>query len=373
VFPWLGYHGRWGERRSGFYDAPTGPNAKSQWIAPLTWANDNWRSKSFALAGGRSLGPTATKFFCGAVSTASSALILVALHQWESVAVVLLILAFLAWLATRTQWQPEAAELRQERPWGSLVTAAARTYRANVGLFLRIGAIFLVLGVVAAVLQYLVFRVSGLSSLVDSFGASNGFTETIVLGFGFVINLLGLTIVQAACARAVLELDADGHASAEDAYRETLQRLRPLLGGLLLAALAVAILDLTVVGLPLAIWLTIRWSLLAQTVALEDESATGSLRRSARLVRGHWWRTATLTIFVTGLALALGPLVGTLLLFATDASFDVVNIASDLVYVVVLPFAALATTYLYFDLAARSVVRADRKAAARHRDRLEPG
>jgi hypothetical protein len=49
----------------------------------------------------------------------------------------------------------------------------------------------------------------------------------------------------------------------------------------------------------------------------------------------------------------LGPLVGALLLFLTSASFDVVNLVSDFVYVFSLPFAALATTYLYFDLLAR--------------------
>lgn len=95
------------------------------------------------------------------------------------------------------------------------------------------------------------------------------------------------------------------------------------------------------------------WSLLAQAVALEDETTTGSLRRSSRLVRGQWWRTASLTVFVTGVALLLGPFVGALLLSATTASFDVVNLVSDLVYVVALPFAAIATTYLYFDLLSR--------------------
>jgi hypothetical protein len=70
-------------------------------------------------------------------------------------------------------------------------------------------------------------------------------------------------------------------------------------------------------------------------------------------VRGHWWRVASVTVFVTGIALLLGPLVGTLLLFATSASFDFVNLVSALVYVLALPFAAITTTYLYFDLAVR--------------------
>jgi hypothetical protein len=36
----------------------------------------------------------------------------------------------------------------------------------------------------------------------------------------------------------------------------------------------------------------------------------------------------------------------TLLLFATSASFDFVNVTSDVVYVIALPFAPIATTYL---------------------------
>jgi hypothetical protein len=53
---------------------------------------------------------------------------------------------------------------------------------------------------------------------------------------------------------------------------------------------------------------------------------------------------------VTVIALLLGPLVGTLLLFVTNASFNFINLVSSLVYTVVLPYAAIASTYLYFDL-----------------------
>jgi hypothetical protein len=42
--------------------------------------------------------------------------------------------------------------------------------------------------------------------------------------------------------------------------------------------------------------------------------------------------------------------VGTLLLFASSASFNFINLISGAVYVFVLPFAAIASTYLYFDL-----------------------
>jgi hypothetical protein len=60
---------------------------------------------------------------------------------------------------------------------------------------------------------------------------------------------------------------------------------------------------ITVVGLPFAIYNFIRWSLFAEVCVLEDRSARWSLRPSAELIRGHWWRTFGLTLFV-GAALA---------------------------------------------------------------------
>lgn len=58
----------------------------------------------------------------------------------------------------------------------------------------------------------------------------------------------------------------------------------------------------------------------------------------------------SITLFVTGVGLLLGPLLGTLLLFATSASFDFINLVSAVVYVFALPLVAITTTYLYFDL-----------------------
>jgi hypothetical protein len=71
------------------------------------------------------------------------------------------------------------------------------------------------------------------------------------------------------------------------------------------------------------------------------------------LVRGHWWRLATFTLVVTGGGLLLGPLIGGLLLLGTTAAFNVVNVIAGLVYVVTLPYVAIATTYMYYDLRTR--------------------
>jgi hypothetical protein len=77
------------------------------------------------------------------------------------------------------------------------------------------------------------------------------------------------------------------------------------------------------------------------------------LRRSGRLVGRHWAKAGSLVLVVAGIGLLLGPVVGTLLLLLTSASFDFVNLLSGLIYVFTLPFVAVVTTYVYFDLLVR--------------------
>jgi hypothetical protein len=157
------------------------------------------------------------------------------------------------------------------------------------------------------------------------------------------------------------ELDAGGRPTPLRAYRRVLARVPTIVGGTVVALVVLILLDLTVVGIPFSIWLLVRWSLLAQVVELEGCSVLGSLRRSSELVSGHWWRVASISVVTTGLALLLGPFLGALLLLVSDASFDVVNVVAGLVYTVTLPFAAIATTYVYYDLLVRDrLAEADR-------------
>jgi hypothetical protein len=62
----------------------------------------------------------------------------------------------------------------------------------------------------------------------------------------------------------------------------------------------------------------------------------------------------------SGIALALGPVVGIVLIFATDAPLALVNIVSGLVYALAMPFVALTTAYVYHDAVVRE--RLDRPA-----------
>ena len=120
-----------------------------------------------------------------------------------------------------------------------------------------------------------------------------------------MLTLLALALVQAACARAIAEIDA-----GREPWRP--RRLPPGVRQRLGAAraLAVAVAVVTVLGisiflLPVAIWLAVRWALLVPAVELEEQPrwarcaaalartpavAEGRHARGGRRRRSRSWR-----------------------------------------------------------------------------------
>jgi hypothetical protein len=231
-------------------------------------------------------------------------------------------------------------------------------YAGRPMLFLGIGVLFIPLGILISVVQALVLGGLGLAG-VDTTGEGAGALLLLVVGIGITLALLGLALVQAATACALVEVDAGRATGPFDAYRKALPSTRPLLGGLGLAVVVWIALNLTAVLVPVAVWLAVRWILLAQVVELEDRSAVDGLRRSSALVRGRWLRVASLVGVGALLAFAVGPLLGALLILLTSAPLALMNIVAGLVYAAAMPFVALATTYVYLDARVRETLAED--------------
>ncbi len=352
-YPWLGFEGRWGERQAGVFNGPTGPNMKTSWTQPITWSQESWRDRSFAVPAGGALGTTATDLFCGAIATGSEVLRRVKANPAPALVIIGGLAVLLVWALSRTSWSPSAPlPLARRRPWGHLVRAAGAMFGRNPRLFLGIGLLFVPLGLLITLVQFLLFRATAFAPLVDETGERNAFTAGLVLVLGLVFTLLGYAVVQAATAWAARATDDGRRVTAIDAYRAVLPRWRELVVALLVLAGTQLLLDWTVVLIPVAVFLLVRWSLLGIVVGSEEDPRPGVLRRSSRLARGRWWRVAGI-VLVAAAALAAGPVVGVLFLLASGATFDLVNLIAALVYVVALPLAALVQTYLYHDLRAR--------------------
>ena len=225
-------------------------------------------------------------------------------------------------------------------------------YVTRAPLFLGIGLILIPLSIVIALVQSLLLGGFGLLG-VDTTGETAGALVLLVVAIGTTLTLLGLAFVQAATACALLRIDEQQPIGPVDAYRLAFARIRPLLRGLGIAVGVWTALSATGIGIPVAIWLGVRWSLLAQGVEVEKLSGLDGLRRSAELVRGHWLRVASLVGAGAVLALMAGPLLGALLIILTSAPFALLNIVAGVVYALALPLVALTSSYVYFDLRAR--------------------
>jgi hypothetical protein len=133
------------------------------------------------------------------------------------------------------------------------------------------------------------------------------------------------------------------------AYVLAADSIRPLLGALVIAATVISLLVGSIYLIPIAVWLAGRWALIAPSIELEQLGALAGLRRSRRLVQGAWLKVTSLIVVGAALSIAVGPIVGALLILATSAPFWLVNVIAGLIYTVTMPFVAITTAYVYFD------------------------
>jgi hypothetical protein len=115
------------------------------------------------------------------------------------------------------------------------------------------------------------------------------------------------------------------------------------------ASVVISLLASSIYLIPLGIWLAGRWALIAPSIELEALSALEGLRRSGRLVRGKWLKVASLIVIGAALAVAIGPIIGALLILGTDAPLWLVNVIAGVVYALTMPLVAITTTYVYSD------------------------
>ncbi len=347
--PWIAFEGRWGELQPAFFNGPTGPNLKTQWTEPIRWSQEDWRDRSYAVPTGGALGTRTTDFFCGAMAHGSRLLWRVVDNPGPTILAVLAALLVVVLALRRATWRPSAPlRLARRRAWGQVITSAARMYAARWRLFLGIGVLFLPISVVITALQAGVLSAATILG-VENEGQAAGLFALLAFAIGAALTVLGFTLVQAAAADALVEIDAGRPIGPVTAYRLALARAGRLLGSIAIAAVVVVLLSSFIVLLPVAAYLVVRWALLAPVAALEGLGAVPALRRSGRLVRGQWLKVASLTIVSGGAVLIAGPLIGTALILLTDLPFWLLNAIAGIVYMLTMPFVALTTAYVYFD------------------------
>jgi hypothetical protein len=352
AFPWITFEGRWGELQKAFFNGPTGPNLKGQWTEPITWS-EGWRDRSYAVPTGGLFGTSATDLFCSGVAAGSRGLVQLLRNPVPLLLFLGALLGLVVFVIVRATWTPVAPlRLARRRAWGQIFAASARMYARRVLLFLGLGLLFVPLTIVITALQWLAVEAADLVGTLT--GEAAGGAVYVGVLIGTTLTLFGFTLLQAATACALRELDTGRSVGPLDAYRFALAMLRPLFRASAIVVAVWLVLAATTVLIPVAIWLLVRWSLVAPVVELEGGSAVQALRRSAELVRGRWLRVGSLVGLSAVIAFAAGPLLGVGLIFATDMPLAVLNLVAGVVYVLALPFVAIVTTYVYCDARTRA-------------------
>ncbi|MCL2418286.1 MAG: hypothetical protein FWD04_03265 [Conexibacteraceae bacterium] len=352
-FAWLNFPGRWGQKQRGINNGIHGPAESEQWTHPITWAN-GLRTRSLVVPGAHVLGLSVTSFFCGAVDRASIAMNWGLLHPVWFFLLCILIVLVIAGSARRTQWRPrEPWPVRRSRRGGQILRAAASIYRRSPLTFIGIGAVFIPVSFAAAGVQWVLFHLTGLGGFVSLDGDGGAGTAIFALLIGDIGAAFAAAAVTAAVSAALNELDTVGPVDTLRAYKLAGRNDSALIRATWLQFMVIAILVLTVIGIPFAIWYFVRTSFFVQACVLENESTIGSLRASRRLTRRSWWRTFGMTLLVNSIAILSGPLLGVLLLLITSQSLTFIDITGAIVYALVVPYAAIALTLYYFDLQER--------------------
>jgi hypothetical protein len=344
-FAWITYEGRWGEKQSGEFNGPTGPNTKTPWREPITWM-EKQRDSSVEVPED-TIGPNAAGAFCGIVSFGSE--LLFARGVWAVLALIALVVGSVSVTAFRTDFRPALPEpLRLRRHFGQIVTSAFRIERRHAALFLGIGALFLPIGVVTSALQRIVLSlppVEGVIEVLDDSVAS----ALIALGIGALQFGVTYWLVLCASIAAVDALDRGRRSDIIDAYKSVWWNLKQLVTARLRSLLIIVGLSITVVGLPFAVIYGVRWLFLEQAILIDDANAGEARKRSGSLVHGDFWRTFGASAAVAIVATLAGPIIGVMLVLLTSQSLVFINTLSSILYLALVPFAGIALTLLYYD------------------------
>ena len=349
AFQWLSYRGRWGEREKGFNNGPTGPVTKTVWREPFAWMAKQ-RTTSPRLPGGSIAGPQITGAFCGAVAGVSDFINLEAKSRPLAIGTLIAIGILAVLFVGFTRWGPvDLTELRAKRAFGQLVRTARRLYGRHWALLVTIALAGLVIVAGTNLLAGLLARGSGADDAAGRSGVNLALGD-LVESFARPIAYVVIAAIVVIFMRLLVEGREVGFRACWQGMRRRFWRI---VAALLLAMLGIFAMAITVIGLPFAVWKLVGWSFVGQEVLFTDKSLREAFRGSSELVRGRWWRAVRVVVFLVALLFMAGPVL-TLGLIFTPLPFLLINLLGALIFSLLLPYAVIGQTLLYFDLQARA-------------------
>jgi len=233
---------------------------------------------------------------------------------------------------------------------GALLRASFELYRRHVRLVLivTVPVVILVTGLTALGLGELGARVRPAPPLRDTY---------IDLAAS---QLVTAPLITAILARLVVLTGRGETVSATNVVADALEAF-PAVLLVIVAWLVVSLVGFASFIVP-GVYVFVSWYFVVQAVVIDGDRGFAPIRRSAGLVRGHWWQSA-----VIGVAFSLAALVPRLVIvyaltpLASSAnSYAIVVFAAAIASVVALPFLAIGATLYYLYLRDEATPRTTR-------------
>ena len=171
-------------------------------------------------------------------------------------------------------------------------------YRQHFRLFFAIVAVYIVIGLGLDLIS--VSAATGGSVAAATGGTL--ITSIVIAVFTGIGSLIVSFLVVAGLAYASALVYLDRDITAQNALQQAWRRFFSLLGSAILWGLVVVGLFVTIIGIPFAIYFSVRWGLYTLPVLFEETTARNALRRSTALVRGTWWRVFGIMLAVSVIA-----------------------------------------------------------------------
>jgi hypothetical protein len=328
-FAWALFQGRWGERQSWVLDGPKSPNITDRWTTPISWTDD-LRAKSLPIPHQKVIGLGPSSFFCSVANVSGDVLKLFPEHPRVVSAITFVVLALLLVVTVLT--------------WRFFVRAVGLFFR-NLPAFIVAGLVLVPVAAIASFLQDQLTRWTISSDLLHDASRSHG---SLGMGIGFIFHLLLLMIVAPAVILATRQVLEGRSVAPLEPIRSSLPFMPRIVGAALINAVILTLISLTVIGIPVAIFLATQWLYSPQAILFDGASWNSARSRSRDVIKGDWPRTIGMAVLITYAVGVPGPLVGILLVLA-GVSIPIAGIISSAIFVVMYPITIIAATLYYFD------------------------
>jgi len=340
-FAWALYEGRWGERDYSVFNGPYGPNHGNKWNDP-TLAFSTWRYSTLTVPGSRTSGLDATDIFCGLSKWGSTAVIYMGVHPWATVAFMLTLLALIG--------------LTIYRVWGYFMEAID-IYGNELRTFLGIGMLAVPIGIVFNIVLLLLDKLPPFEWMLNFFDDSAGGNLTLAAVVGGAQQAAMTLIIVPAVLVAMKDIREGMTPGVWRSYRYGLTYFPPMLSALAIYIITLGAASISLLLIPVAIYVAVRWLFYPQAVVLDDEKpGWNGLRRSWIVTKGQWLLTLGSTIGFLILALVPGPLIGVVILIFGGSRVQFANLASSFLYGLLLPLAYIGLTMVYRRLKGEQII-----------------